>query len=80
MRTAAGEPPIQISIEAARVNAKLTQEEAARRQGVSRSTIIKWEKGKAIPTIPKLHKMAEVYGIPVDYIFLPFNSTNSRVP
>ena len=61
----------QITMEAARVNAKLTQDEAARRQGVSRTTIINWENGKTIPSIPKLNKMAEVYGIPVDHIFLP---------
>lgn len=67
--------PIQISMEAARVNAKLTQEEAAKKIEVSRATIMNWESGKTLPTIPKLQKMAEVYGLSVDNIFLPANST-----
>ena len=67
---AAGEL-FQITMEAARVNAKLTQEEAAKRQGISRATLISWESGKTYPTIPKLNKMAEVYGISVNHIFLP---------
>ena len=66
---------LQITMEAARVNAKLTQDEAAKLQGVSRATIINWERGKTIPSIPNLNKMAEVYGISTDNIFLPIKST-----
>lgn len=62
---------LQISLEAARVNAKLTQEEAAKQIGVSRQTIINWEKGKVIPRIPEMKTISVIYNIPQDNIFLP---------
>lgn len=69
---------IKISLEAARVNAGLTQEQAASKLGVSRGTIMNWEKGRIAPRIPEMDRMAKLYQIPVDYIFLPHNSTLSR--
>ncbi len=60
---------INITLEAARVNAGYTQEQAASNLGVSRSTIINWENGKTIPGIPSMHKMSQLYGIPLDCIF-----------
>ena len=69
---------INITLEAARVNAGYTQEQAASNLGVSRSTIINWENGKTIPGIPSMHKMSQLYGIPLDCIFLPCYSTKSR--
>lgn len=69
---------INITLEAARVNAGYTQEQAASNLGVSRSTIINWENGKTIPGIPSMHKMSQLYGIPLDCIFLPCYSTNNR--
>lgn len=70
---------INITLEAARVNAGYTQEQAASNLGVSRSTIINWENGKTIPGIPSMHKMSQLYGIPLDCIFLPCYSINSRI-
>lgn len=70
---------INITLEAARVNAGYTQEQAASILGVSRSTIINWENGKTIPGIPSMHKMSQLYGIPLDCIFLPCYSTISRI-
>lgn len=69
---------LQISLRAARVNAELTQEEAAAEMGVTKQTIINWEKGKVVPGIPEIEKMARLYKIKQDYIFLPCYSTNSR--
>ena len=69
----------QISLAAARVNAKMTQEEAAKAMHVSKTTIVNWEKGKVIPGIPELYMLCELYNIPKDYIFLPNKSTESRV-
>ena len=60
---------INITLEAARVNAGYTQEQAASNLGVSRSTIINWENGKTIPGIPSMYKMSQLYGIPLDCIF-----------
>ncbi len=36
---------IRISLAAARVNAKMTQKQVAEKMGVSKQTIINWEKG-----------------------------------
>lgn len=62
---------LQISLEAARRNAKLTQAEAAEKIGVTRQTIINWEKGKNNPRIPEMKMISLVYNIPQNYIFLP---------
>lgn len=69
---------IQITLAAARVNAGMTQEDAARRMKVSKTTIVNWEKGKIIPGISQLRMLSSLYKIPVDCIFLPSNSTKSR--
>ena len=64
---------IQISLAAARVNAGMTQEDVAKKMGISKQTIINWEKGKNIPGIPEMEMMSKIYNMPQDYIFLPFN-------
>lgn len=69
---------LQISLAAARVNAGLTQEEVAKKLGISKQTIVNWEKGKNVPGIPQMEMMSHIYGIPQDNIFLPCYSTKSR--
>ncbi len=69
---------IKISLEAARVNAKLTQEQAANKLGVSKNTVINWEKGRVAPRISEMDRLSNLYKIPIDYIFLPCYSTKSR--
>ena len=61
----------QISLAAARVNAGLTQEEVARNLGISKNTLINWEKGKSIPRATQMQKMCKIYNISEEYIFLP---------
>ena len=61
----------KISLEAARVNAKLTQKELAKILGVSNATIVNWEKGNSEPNLTQLRKISELPGIPLDFIFLP---------
>lgn len=63
---------------AARVNAQLTQSELAEKMGVSKQTVINWEKGKSQIGIPELDMLSRLSGIPTDYIFLPYKSTKSR--
>ena len=70
--------PFQVSLAAARENANMTQEDAAKAMHVSKTTIVNWEKGKIIPGIPELTMLCEIYKVPSDYIFLPIKSTNSR--
>ena len=61
----------KISLRAARVNARLTQGEAAEKIGVSRSTIVNWESGKTSPRVGELKKIEAVYGVScVDFDFL----------
>lgn len=60
---------LQISLEAARVNAGLTQKEAALAMKVDRSTIIRWEKAKKIPNFDESERLAALYRIPLDNIF-----------
>lgn len=60
-----------ITLAAARVNANLTQEDVANALGVSKGTIINWEKGRISPKYSQMVKLCEIYNMPLDYIFLP---------
>lgn len=61
----------QISLEAARVNAGLTQKELAEILGVSNVTVANWEKGVTEPSASQLRKISELSKIPLDFIFVP---------
>lgn len=67
--------PIRISLAAARVNAKLTQDEVAKRMKIGKRTIINWEKGIVMPSFADINLLSDIYGIPIDNIFLPEKST-----
>lgn len=66
---------LQVSLAAARVNANLTQEQAAKMMKVGKRTIINWEKGVSTPSFADMKMLSDIYGIPVDNIFLPIKST-----
>ncbi len=66
---------LKINLAAARVNAGMTQEEAAKRLKVTKRTLINWEKGVAMPSFADLNLLSSIYGIPMDNIFLPQKST-----
>jgi len=53
-----------------RESANLTQEDIAIRVGVSRQTIISLEKGKYNPSISLAFKLARIFGLPVEKIFI----------
>ena len=65
---------LRISLEAARVNAKLTQKELAKELGISNVTVINWEKGVSEPTLSQLRKISQLSGIPMDFIYVPDKS------
>ena len=66
---------IQISIAAARVNAKMTQEDVAKALKVSKQTVCNWENGKSFPSIIQATQMSELFNFPLDnIIFLPSES------
>lgn len=45
---------------------KLTQEQLAEKLGVSRQTVSKWESGEALPEIPKLIELSEIFHCKLD--------------
>jgi len=67
----------KITLEAARVNVKMTQEQVAKELGVSRWTVSSWENGKGLPNVIEFYKLCELYKCPCDNIFLPTKSTLS---
>lgn len=60
--------PILLSLRAARVNANLTQREAARKIGIGRATLQNYETGKSWPRGKVISKIAEVYNLPYESI------------
>lgn len=62
------ESKIRISLAAARVNAGMSQYEAAHTLHISNKTLINWEKGKSKPSFSSLTVLSQIYNIPVDYI------------
>ena len=48
-------------LESRRRAEKLTQEDVADLLGVDRSTVAKWETGKAVPRMPKLLMLCDLY-------------------
>lgn len=64
----------RISLEAARVNAGLTQKELAEELGISNVTVVNWEKGVTEPTLSQLRKISQLSGIPMDFIYVPDKS------
>lgn len=59
----------RISLKAARVNANLTQKQAAERLQVCPSTLRSYEEGRTVPDWDVVRRIEHVYGIPADYIF-----------
>lgn len=59
---------VRITLEAARVNAGLTQKQVCDAIDISLTTIGLWEHGDRMPTVDKAIKLAELYGVPLDCI------------
>lgn len=63
---------MEITLKAARVNAGLTQRQAATKIGVTKDTIGNWERGKSFPDAMNIKEIETVYGVGYsDIIFLP---------
>lgn len=60
----------KITLKAARVNAGLTQKEAAEKIGISYQTLSDYEKDESKIKLSTIKKMCSVYGFPLEYIFL----------
>lgn len=59
---------MEITIKAARINAGMTQTEAAKALGIGKSTLLNYEMYRTIPDINTAIRMAELYGTTVDRI------------
>ena len=58
----------KISLKAARVNAGLSQKEAAILLGISNKTLCSWENGKTFPDQPRIDKICVLYGVTYDML------------
>lgn len=58
----------KMTLKSIRVNAKLSQEEAAKKLGVSQKTLSNWETGKTYPDQPQIENICRVYGVSYDFI------------
>jgi DNA-binding XRE family transcriptional regulator len=66
---------MKISLRAARVNAGLTQKQAAIKLGITTPTLFHYETGETMPDAKVLILMADLYGISLDDInFCPANT------
>jgi len=64
----------KITLKAARVNAGLTQKEAAKRLNVSNKTLCNWENGLAMPKVDKIEPICALYNVTYDQlIFITSN-------
>lgn len=68
----------KITLEAARVNAHLTQGAVAEALKVSNTTIVNWEKGRAKPSQATLIALSALYNCPIEIFSLPFDLTESK--
>ncbi len=58
-----------ISLKAARVNAGLTQHEAAKKLHISKATLASYEAGRTLPSIEMAQKIAKLYQMDINNIF-----------
>jgi transcriptional regulator with XRE-family HTH domain len=61
-------PIIAKNITILRQNAKMTQSELAEKLNYSDKAISKWERGESIPDITVLKALADLFGVPLDYL------------
>ena len=68
----------RITPAAARVNAGLTQKQAAKALNISNKTLLNYEKGITVPDWTTVDRMCALYGIPSDFIFFGNNLSLSE--
>ena len=51
-----------------RTNAQMTQQDVARLLGVERSTYVKYERGQSDPPTATLVRLADYFGVTIDYL------------
>lgn len=61
-----------------RVRANMSQTTAAKRLGISEPTLRKWEDDSSRIAFKDMQRIADLYNIPLDYIFFGSNNTFSE--
>lgn len=59
---------MEITLKAARVNAGLTQKQAAEALQISKGALLNYEQYRTVPDVAMAWKMAELYNLPVSSI------------
>lgn len=67
----------RITLKAARVNANLSQSEAAEKLNIATSTLRRWEKGKTFPKQNQIVQLCNLYNVDFNHIFFGTESTLS---
>ena len=57
-----------LTLKAARINAGLTQKEAAAALGITKGTLANYEMGKTVPKIDTAKKMVKLYGVSANHL------------
>lgn len=70
---------ISVKIKEARLNAGLTQEQAAEALSVSRQTVSNWENGKTYPDIVSVIKMSDLYSVSLDRLLKDDGATEDYI-
>lgn len=59
----------KLTLKAARVNAGLTQKQAAQKLGIAQTTLHNYESGKSMPNIAMLQRIEDAYGVEYKDLF-----------
>ena len=70
---------MKITLRAARVNAGLTLEQAAKKAGYSRSALSYWEKGTRSPKLTAVQCLCQLYGINIDDLNTSATDSPNRI-
>lgn len=70
---------VKHTIKDLRVRAGLSQDEAAKKMGISKRTLQHWEENPTRLSINDINKIANLYRIPTDYIFFGPNTAFSVI-
>ena len=61
----------KITLKAARVNAGMTQDEAAHALNKTKQTIVNWESGVTEIKYRDLMRLSELYSMPIEFVNIP---------
>ena len=62
-----------------RIQKGLSQKEFGKQIGAAQNTVSNWEKGNRVPDAPTLNKIANFFGVSVDYLLGNDNSTGTNI-